>query len=318
MSDPSNRNGGFPGHPGRDRRLNHSFEIHPEASAILNCSERGLSEFVLNAIQQHDRLLRSKCGAIRKDAPESAVTLVHIPGFPVICVKEFRWRGWLHALKGLFRPTQGLRTYRNGLQLAQKGISCASPLALVRKGFLGIVQGEWVIMEVIPGGLELDRYITQRIALGWTPDERKGLARLFGRFIGSIHSLGVFHSDLKTCNIVASWDGSSPHDDPDASADDPPSSSWSSVRFSLLDYDDVTFSSEVSTKRRTRNLVQIFLSTPAAVRAPQRMLFLDEYALHAGLSRNQKREIAQEVVKAVQGKDLLYVGPDGDIREKWD
>jgi serine/threonine protein kinase len=299
--------------------LNVSFEIHPEASTNLNRSEQDLADFVRKAIDEHTRLLRSKSGAIRKDAPESAVTLVNLPGFPEVCVKEFRWRGWRHALKGLFRPTQGLRTYRNGRRLPEMGISCACPLALVRKSTFGIVRLEWVIMEVIPGGLELDRYIVKQIALGWTPEERRGLARLLGRFIGSIHSRGVFHSDLKTCNIVVSGPGTSPKEDPDPSTSDgdPLVSSSSTVHFSLLDYDDVTFAREVTDKKRIKNLVQIFLSTPMAVKASQRLLFLDEYSLHAGLSRSRKREIAREVVKAAQGKDVLYVGFEGDVCERW-
>jgi serine/threonine protein kinase len=302
-----------------DRLLNVSLEIHPEASTNLDRSEQDLADFVRRAIEEHTRLLLSKGRAIRKDAPESAVTLVDLPGFPEVCVKEFRWRGWFHALKGLFRPTQGLRTFRNGRRLSEMGISCACPLALVRKSTLGIVRLEWVIMEVIPGALELDRYIVKQIALGWTPDERRGLARLLGRFIGSIHSRGVFHSDLKTCNIVVSGSGSSPKANPDPSTPDgdPLATSASTVHFSLLDYDDVTFAREVTDKKRIKNLVQIFLSTPMAVKASQRLLFLDEYALHAGLSRSRKREIAREVIKAAQGKNLLYVGFDGDVSERW-
>lgn len=302
------------------RLLKVSLEIHAEAPTILNRNGQDLADFVRRAIEEHTRLLHSKSEAIRKDAPESAVTLVDLPGFPRICVKEFRWRGWLHAFKGLFRATQGLRTYRNGGRLSQMGISCACPLALVRKGIVGIVCSEWVIMEVIPEALELDRYMVKRIALGWTPDERRGLARLLGRFIGSIHSRGVFHSDLKTCNILVYGPVSSPKKDTDLSTPNAGASASSSgtVHFSLLDYDDVAFIREVTDKKRIKNLVQIFLSTPVAVKAAERMLFLDEYALHAGLSRSRKRDIAREVVKTARGKDVLYVGFEGDVCERWD
>jgi hypothetical protein len=85
----------------------------------------------------------------------------------------------------------------------------------------------------------------------------------------------------------------------------------------LLDYDDITFAREVTDKKRIKNLVQIFLSTPMAVKASQRLLFLDEYALHAGLSRSRKAKIAREVIKSAQGKNLLYVGLDGDVCERW-
>jgi len=174
-------------------------------------------------------------------------------------------------------------------------------------------------MEVVPGALELDRYLAQRIALRWTADERRGLARLLGRFIGSIHGQGVFHSDLKTCNIVVSSHEAPLKSDSDLSEPvaGPEAASRSTVRFSLLDYDDVRFSREVPDRKRVKNLVQIFLSTPVAVKAAQRLLFLNEYALHAGLSRSRKREIALEVIKAARGKDVIYVGFEGDVREGW-
>ncbi|MGB6065435.1 MAG: lipopolysaccharide kinase InaA family protein [Desulfomonilaceae bacterium] len=299
--------------------MNISFEIHPEASTILNHDEEDLTEFALKAIEKHAHLLRTNSRTIRKDAPESAVTLVDLPEFPRVCVKEFRWRGWVHALKGLFRPTQGLRTYRNGSRLSQMGISCARPLALIRRGIFGLVKSEWVIMEIVPDALELDRYITQRIDVGWTPDEKRGLARLFGRFVGTIHARGVFHSDLKTCNIVVSAHGSSAQigSNPSESAARSSASAWDAVRFSLLDYDDVTISREIADKKRIKNLVQIFLSVPVSVKASQRLLFFNEYALHAGLRRKRKREIARGVIKAARGKEILYVGFDGDVREKW-
>jgi len=90
------------------------------------------------------------------------------------------------------------------------------------------------------------------------------------------------------------------------------------LRFSLVDYDDVTFSDIVSTKKRIKNLVQIFLSMPTAVTACDRLRFLHEYALHVGLSASERRRTALRVLKAARGKQILYVGFDGDIVEKWD
>ena len=161
--------------------------------------------------------------------------------------------------------------------------------------------------------------MVKRIELGWTPDEKRGLARLLGRFIGSIHSRGVFHSDLKTCNILVSALVSLPKADTDLSASNAGTSASSSrtVHFSLLDYDDVRVYPRSHQQKAHKKFGQIFLSTPVAVKAAQRMLFLDEYALHAGLSRSNKRDIAKEVVKSARGKAVLYVGFDGDVCERW-
>jgi len=344
-----------------------AIKIHPETAQILNSDPRAVSDFLLSVIEHHARLLSANSKSVLKDSPESAVTLVKLSGFPKVCVKELRWRGRIHALKGFLRPTQGERSFRNGWRLREAGFGVAAPLALITDRRLGIVRGQWVVMEVIPGAVELDRYVLKREAERWQPEEK------FGRFLGSMHAAGVFHSDLKTCNILVSEDPPQESDPSDMGQDDaivsgiencakdhppltPPvkggdektlssggrgmgegdlqegrqdaifsavhhnkaPASGKAVRFSLLDYDEVRFFRHVSGRRRIKNLIQIFLSTPVAIKATQRLLFLNEYALHAGLSPYEKRETARVVIEAASGKKILYVGFNGDVREQWD
>ncbi len=278
-----------------------------------------IPDFLHSALEQHRQLLSGRTKSVLKDSPESAVTLVNVPGFPRVCVKELRWRGWLHSFKGLFRSTQGLRSFKNGWKLHAAGFGVASPLALIRDMHLGFVRSEWIVMEVIPLAIELDRHILRRTAQDWLPEEKIALARLFGRFIGSMHGAGIFHSDLKTCNVMVSEDFAQSDDPPDTSALPPveTNSPRRALRFSLVDYDKVRFSRQVSRRRKIKNLIQIFLSTPLSINATQRLLFLNEYAMHAGLNPNEKRNIAQAIIEATRGKEILYVGFDGDITEKW-
>jgi serine/threonine protein kinase len=300
--------------------VNRDLRIHPEAVRILDSDASSIPSFVLSCIEEHGKRLSSHTGAILKNSPESAVTLVDVPGFPRVCVKQFRWRGWFHALKGLFRPTQGLRTFRNGWELLAAGIAVASPLALMREGHLGLVKNEFIIMEVIPRSRELDRYLLTRIRVPWSAEEKRGLAALFGRFIGFMHAEGIFHADLKTCNIMASEGPSSRETaDPDSLTDPQTEAAPErTVRFALLDYDEVRFGRVVAQRRRIKNLVQIFLSTPVAIGAAARLRFLREYALHLGMNSRERRQTAVEVIEAARGKEVLYVGFDGDCREQWE
>ncbi len=300
-------------------QLSLEFKIHPEAGPILNCEPGVIPNFLHLAIEQHRRLLLAGSESVLKDSPESAVTLVDVPDFPRVCAKELRWRGWLHSSKGIFRTTQGARSFKNGWKLHEAGFGVASPLALITDRRLGSVRSEWVIMEAIPGAIELDRYIVKRTADMWPSEEKICLARLFGRFIGSLHAAGIFHSDLKTCNVLVSEEPAQSDDAPDTGrqASDKAISPGKALRFALLDYDKVRFSRQVPWRRKVKNLVQIFLSTPLAIKATQRLLFLNEYALHVGLNPNEKRRTARAVIEAARGKEILYVGLDGDVREKW-
>lgn len=292
--------------------MNYRYRTHinPEAARILNLDAGKLPEFLRSVLESYQSVSRG-AGRMLKDAPESAVAILELPGYPKVCVKELRWRGWVHALKAIFRPTQGLRSFRNGRRLLDLGIGAAGPLALIRKTVAGLPTTEWVIMEVIPDTLELDRYILKREAPSWTTEERRGFVRTFGRFIGSLHSHGIYHSDLKTCNILVD-EGTGTRSRASEKASDRP------IRFSLVDYDDVTFGKTVSDKRKIKNLVQIFLSTPIAIRAADRLRFLSEYSFHAGIDRKGRRALARQVLKEARGRDILYVGFDGDVTEKWD
>lgn len=286
-------------------------KINPQAARILDVAIKDLHEFFALALEEHARLLSETGRGVLKNAPESAVTIVDLPGHPGVCVKEFRWRGWLHALKGLFRPTQGERTFWNGRRLQDAGIATALPLALIRNTTLGLVKSEWVVMQVIPGALELDRYIVKKERASWTAEQKRGLVRMLGRFIGAMHSGGIFHSDLKTCNILVGERNSPATQRVD-------NAHGSMARFALLDYDEVIFAHTVPESRKIKNLVQIFLSTPTAILATDRLRFLREYGDQAGINKKQRREMARKVLKTAAGKQILYVGFEGDVTEAWE
>jgi len=165
-------------------------------------------------------------------------------------------------------------------------------------------------MEVIPVAIELDRHIVRRTAHQWLPEEKIALARHFGRFIGSMHGAGIFHSDLKTCNVLVSEDF--------AQSEDPSDTVGQGCTEVTSPRRVLRFSRQVSMRRKIKNLLQIFLSTPLAIDATQRLLFLNEYAMHAGLNPSEKRRTARAVIEAALGKEILYVGFEGDVTEKWD
>jgi len=297
-----------------------STSIHPEAHFRLGIDSSKLPGFLDACVRKHQWILDGRLGPILKDSPESAVTLVDVEdGYPRVCVKELRWRGFWYALKGLLRPTHGVRTYRNGWRLIEAGIGCAAPLALFRQWRKFLVTGEWVIMEVIPETQEMDRYIVQRSQQGWSEAEQSCFSVMFGRFIGNLHSKGIFHADLKTCNILVAGkcrmhSASSAQYEPGEEA---ASQCEQGVQFFLLDYDDVQVFRYIPERKVIKNLIQIFLSTPSSMGQSQRLRFLEEYGVHAGINPLQRQYLAQKVFDAVRGKEILYIGLDGDVRETW-
>lgn len=274
----------------------------PEASEYFGCVMERFHDLCSAVIAEHERLLRDRDPAVRKDAPESAVTLVTSSGYPTVCVKQLKSRGAVHVCKSLFRPTQGMRTFRNGRLLNEAGVRAARPLILARRKWGPFVDSEWVLLEVVDDALELDRYILRRTREGRHTEERRGLVTALARFLGMMHHKGIFHADLKTCNILVTSES--------AAADSP--------GFCLLDYDDVRFFNEVPFAGRVKNLVQIFLSAPLEIGLRDRMRFLREYARTAEIAAQDRRRLAREVLAQARGRDILYVGFDGDVIESWD
>ncbi len=301
-----------------DYTVSRDFHISVNSSAIsdLGIPSDEAVRFLRRAIIEHEKALESNPAAIRKNAPESRVTVVEFDGGPEVCVKEFRPRGIVHALKGLFRPTHGLATFRNGLRLDEAAVPVARPLGLLRKFSVGLIHTEWVVMEVVPEAVEFDRYVLGKVRAGWPAAEKQAFVRSFGRLIGSLHTKGVFHADLKTCNIVVQ-ENPSPSDSDDRGRSGEPTEGDAPVRFALLDYDEVDFTGRMTERRRVKNLVQIFLSAPTALDAKDRMRFLREYAREVGLTAAQKRRIADGVIERARDRTILYVGFDGDVIETW-
>jgi len=324
------------------------LSLDTEAAELLGLDPASLGAFVGEAVAEHKRLLAAGGPDVRKNAPETAITLVRLPGRPTVCVKEFRRRGWLHALKSLFRDSQATRTFRNGRRLNQEGIRAPRPVALLRTARL-FPRSEWVVMEVIPAAIELDRYILKQLAAGWPAERKRSATRSLARLISSMHARGIFHSDLKTCNILVKSGrirasagmmdrdtggqlregacgaassavvcGGSPPSAGEGTQSDQLTASSLEPGFALLDYDDVGFSRTISRRMRAKNLVQIFLSTPSVLGPTDRMRFLREYAKAAGLGWSEARILAREVMDAARGRRILYVGFEGDVIENWE
>ena len=51
-----------------------------------------------------------------------------------------------------------------------------------------------------------------------------------------------------------------------------------------------------ATRKKVKNLIQIFLSTPVGIRASDRLRFLREYGRRPGIDRATRREMAREVL----------------------
>ncbi|MFH0957591.1 MAG: hypothetical protein V1897_02710, partial [Pseudomonadota bacterium] len=89
--------------------------------SIIDVPAHQIESTVFKAIEGHKRQINSCSEGVKKNASETAVSLISISGLPLICVKHFKNRGSLYSIKGLFRPTHGTRAIQNGSLLFGAG-----------------------------------------------------------------------------------------------------------------------------------------------------------------------------------------------------
>ena len=120
----------------------------------------------------------------------------------------------------------------------------------------------------------------------------------FAKVIAKMHNRNVFHSDLKTCNIMVK------------EKDD------KSFDFIFLDFDKVAFNDEISIRKRIKNLTQINLSTPGGITIADRFRFLREYLKQCDMA-DEKKTMLRGIINISKTEKKLYVSFKGDVTEDW-
>jgi Lipopolysaccharide kinase (Kdo/WaaP) family len=302
-----------PNRPVRSSENKFSIQVNPSSLTIVDLSLAQIEDIATAAVYEHNRQVSSGSVNVKKNAPETSVSIVSLPGAPELCVKHFKNRGTGYLIKGIFRATHGVRAFQGGENLFRLGFTSVSPIALIRNMRFGIPLEEWLVMAILPDAEELDRYMVKLIRKGWPTEERLDFLNSFANFLARLHNSGVFHTDLKTCNIMVFKDSNLEQ------ATNSGAISVQRIGFSLLDYDDVRVcKGAVGCKIRAKNLSQLFLSTPSAVDLDDRKEFINQYLRSCDTHNIDKKRLLEMIFARIDGKSLLYVGPEGDISENWE
>jgi serine/threonine protein kinase len=148
-------------------------------------------------------------------------------------------------------------------------------------------------MEALIEDQEMDRYILKE----FNGLEKKRLfIRSFTRWLNHLHQMGLYHKDMKTCNILVSER----------------ERTW---EFHLLDFEDLLMEEKVNPKRLFRNFLQLNTSTPKVITKMDRLRFFKEYNQLNPIVKDQKTFL-QRLVNESRRRGLVYVSPQGVVSEK--
>jgi len=247
----------------------------------------------------HRGMSRSHREKLLKYSPKTIVSMVSAaPGDGRrVCVKEYRYETISDRLRHLFRPPKGKVSWVAGNVLFSRGISPHKPLAYAERRKLGFLREAFCVTESPADHMELDRYLVRRFEKSPRQDLRRFI-RAFGRWIGALHGAGIYHRDLKTCNILV-------RDNPDG---------WD---FSLIDLEDVIQGERIGIEKIFRNLVQINCSVPKFFSYGDRIRFLKGY-LRANPVAMDERAFIRRVLEESRSRGIVYVSPQGVVMEKFE
>jgi tRNA A-37 threonylcarbamoyl transferase component Bud32 len=242
--------------------------------------------------KEHRRCRSEKSSHLLKFSPEVTVSILGGEG-KKISVKNYHPPKVYDRLKEHFRRSKGMRAWISGNGLRARGFPTLKPLGLMEKrDGLGLKES-FYFMEVLEGAQELDRFIFK----GFNDFKKKRVfIKTFTQWLHHFHEIGLYHKDMKTCNILVSEN----------------EDSWD---FRLLDLEDVVLDKRVTEKELFRSLLQLNTSTPRMMTRADRLRFFREYHRLNPIVKNQKK-LLKRLVEESHKRGLVYVSPQGVVIEK--
>ncbi len=176
-----------------------------------------------------------------------------------------------------------LRSWKGSLILMLNGFRVAEPVACIVFN-----DGSSMLISRKLGFTQMDRLLhSGRL----NAQEISTMAMSLGRTIGRMHMLGIFHADLKACNIFID----------------------TAVNEAIfIDTDRVVQKKEILREKRLRNLMQIGLSLPSAASVSGGRSMIDAYTSQTG---DNAEYLISELKRKMEGEKIVFTTENGDVFE---
>ena len=276
------------------RCLKESTEFSIERVNGFRCYHRREfgSDRVKRIVEEHLRLLKESPSNMTKHAPEVSVSIMKDEGGSV-CVKHFRNLSLWRTLKDHFRRPRGLKSWVGSHGLRVRGIPSLTAFALVEKRRWWGIRESFFLMETSETGREMDGYILERLG---DLQKKRLFTKAFAQWLSHVHQKGIFHRDMKACNILISENGKG----------------W---KFLLLDQEDISLGEKVGEKQIFRSFLQLNTSTPKKVTTTDRFRFMRAYLKLNAVVKDRKSFLRRLIAESKR-RELVYVAPWGVVSER--
>lgn len=232
-----------------------------------------------------DRLLTHPHCRVVKFQRKVAVGDIDTP-VGTLFVKRYNVHAWRVLFGSFGRPSPARRAFAAAAALAERGFAVPRVVAAVEYRRIGLCMRSFFVTRAVTDAVTADVRWTQLTSGG--PDRapwraRRALARALGTLFRDLHARGVYHADLKDVNILVRGDAEAPE-------------------LVLLDLERVTVGPTPSTRRRTKNLVQLERTLGRLASRTDRLRILAAY-VGSDASRAERRAWATRVLGAAARKE---------------
>ncbi len=218
----------------------------------------------------HALIKKNKNGPILKSSEKSVVTIVEREGKESLCVKENSFVNMLYVLRNLFRKSRSLKSWIASNGLIVRGIDTPLPRAVVEKKVGPFVIKSYIISSFMNEAKELNDYINVFKSPAQIKN-KSAFIKACADALKNLHSKGIYHSDLKSNNILVT---------------ESEKDIWN---FYFIDLDRVLFRKDLSFYQRANNLAQLNASVSSLITVKDRLKFFYFYAKDTQLYDNRKK-----------------------------
>jgi tRNA A-37 threonylcarbamoyl transferase component Bud32 len=268
------------------------FTVHQEKGTYYFRRRDFPMEDLRSVLEKHRDLVRKNSSLLIKNAPEVVVSVLDHRGGR-ICLKQFRYPRLLDRMKEHLRRPKGLRSWVAANGMRARGLPSLKPLALLeRKNWVGLKESI-LFMEALAEDQEMDRYVLKGFE---NLNAKRRFIQTFARWLVGLHKMGLYHKDMKTCNLLVSQGGEM----------------WN---FHLLDFEDILTDKKVNPEKLFRNFLQLNTSTPKVMTRSDRFRFFREY-LRLNPIVQEKKFFLRRLMRESRRRGLVYVSPHGVVSEE--
>jgi len=213
----------------------------------------------------------------RTPAKTTIITTLTLAGTPKdFVIKRYDSPHWYVKFRSYFRRTVAVKELRLGLEIARRGIPVSVPAAIAEKRSFGMTTQCFVVIECLPGRIDLGDYLLHAEIAKEKLRERRQVVRNLAALMKQLHENRIYQYDCNLCNFLLESD---------------------TLALTFIDLAKVSISASLPRRKQVDNLAKL-MRHRLRIPAKDMARFLSAYAGPGRSHRDERHKLAAEISAA--------------------